>query len=286
VLQGPAGETCAQATDPAGNTENYGTVDLSYQSCMDLEGSARSGSYCNCCSCADDLGFVREILQQLQTEHCVDRRRVYATGMSYGGLFSYQVALSMPHVFAAVAPVAGGILRGFATPPSGPVTGGYIGVLDIHGWFDPWVPANDTHSGMSGAGYDWPDGSEDEDSIAQSNDGWYYTPVDQLMQLFARYNGCDTSSWTNSDSLQEVAGELSWPRRETDWDGNNNLYCVSTDDDTCNGPGKGVRVMRCSWEGGHSWPSDCSSRRGCSGVPWGSELVWQFLAQHAREDII
>ena len=64
----------------------------------------------------------------------VDRRRVYATGMSYGGLFSYQIALSLPRTFAAVAPVAGGVLKGFATQPAGPAAGGYIGVLDVHGW--------------------------------------------------------------------------------------------------------------------------------------------------------
>ena len=209
---GPLGETCSQAEDPLGNTENYGAVDLHYDSCTDPEVS--SGSYCNCCSCADDEGFVRAILELLQREHCIDRRRVYSTGMSYGGLFSYQLALSMPHVFAAVAPVAGGILKGFATPPMGPASGlGYIGVLDIHGWYDPWVPANDTHGcitgsepvskndefcnkneefcmkneelciqnvcqacdmGGEGQGYTWPSDSEPTDGYAQSNDGWYY----------------------------------------------------------------------------------------------------------------
>ena len=130
---GPAGETCEQAT--TGNIQNgYGALDLSYQSCAALEGSPSSGSYCNCCSCADDIGFVQKMLQTLQDEHCIDRRRVYATGMSYGGLFSYQVALSLPRTFAAVAPVAGGILKGFATQPAGPAAGGYIGVLDVHGW--------------------------------------------------------------------------------------------------------------------------------------------------------
>ena len=38
-----------------------------------------------------------------------------------------------------------------------------------------------------------------------------------------------------------------------------------------------------SWEGGHSWPS---AGRRAPGIPWGSELIWQFLARHARADII
>lgn len=135
---GPAGETCALAGSPAWEQRviNYGAGSLAYDSCSTLDSAmGSSDSMCNCCSCADDIGFVRAMLQQLQTDHCVDRRRVYATGMSYGGLFAYQLALSLPHVFAAVAPVAGGILKGFATPPAGPAaTNGYIGVLDIHGW--------------------------------------------------------------------------------------------------------------------------------------------------------
>ena len=68
-------------------------------------------------------------------------------------------------------------------------------------------------------------------------------------------------AWTDP----EVTG-LGWARRETQWDGDSNLYCVSTEDSECRGPGAGVRLMRCSWEGGHSWPSAC--HRGCTEIPW------------------
>ena len=105
---------------------------------------------------------------------------------------------------------------------------------------DPWVPANDTHDGQSGAGYDWPEGSEDQDGVAQSDDGWYYTPVNSLMRLFAKYNGCASEAWTDPEMT-----ELGWARRETRWDENSNLFCVSTEDGACNGPGLGARLMRC-----------------------------------------
>ena len=85
----------------------YGTMDLHYEGCAD-------GSYCNCCSCADDVGFVRAMLAWLEANFCVDRRRVFATGCSYGGMMTYQLGLSMPGTFAALAPAFGGLLKGFA----------------------------------------------------------------------------------------------------------------------------------------------------------------------------
>eukprot|EP01050_Picozoa_sp_SAG11_P026916 SAG11_NODE_6620_length_1278_cov_0.933842_2_plen_127_part_00 len=72
---GPLGETCAQFS--TGNLEMYGAVDLHYEGCA-------ANSYCNCCSCADDLGFVRAMLGWLQANFCVDMRRIYASGSSYG----------------------------------------------------------------------------------------------------------------------------------------------------------------------------------------------------------
>ena len=69
---------------------------------------------------------------------------------------------------------------------------------------DPWVPANDTHDGQSGAGYDWPEGSEDQDGVAQSDDGWYYTPVNSLMRLFAKYNGCASEAWGAEVDLLDI----------------------------------------------------------------------------------
>jgi len=52
-----------------------------------------------------DIKYVREILDQLQTELKIDRTRVYATGVSAGGGLSFQLALEAPDLVAAVAPV-------------------------------------------------------------------------------------------------------------------------------------------------------------------------------------
>jgi polyhydroxybutyrate depolymerase len=65
-----------------------------------------------CCGTArdeksDDVGFVRAILAQLQARVSVDNARIFATGMSNGGMFSYRLACEMADVFKAIAPVAG-----------------------------------------------------------------------------------------------------------------------------------------------------------------------------------
>lgn len=66
----------------------------------------------NCCADArdrnvDDVGFVQQILSDLQARLSIDRKRIYATGMSNGGMMAYRLACEMPDTFAAIAAVAG-----------------------------------------------------------------------------------------------------------------------------------------------------------------------------------
>jgi polyhydroxybutyrate depolymerase len=63
-------------------------------------GAARDGNI-------DDVGFIREVVHRVTAQLNIDRGRVYATGMSNGGLMAYRLACEMSDVFAAIAPVAG-----------------------------------------------------------------------------------------------------------------------------------------------------------------------------------
>ena len=53
-----------------------------------------------------DLRFVDVALRSLRETHDVDDDRVYATGYSNGGMFTYLLWAERPEVFAAYAPVA------------------------------------------------------------------------------------------------------------------------------------------------------------------------------------
>ena len=51
-----------------------------------------------------DLEFVDAILASLREKYSIDESRVYATGFSNGGLFTYLLLSQRPNVFAAFAP--------------------------------------------------------------------------------------------------------------------------------------------------------------------------------------
>jgi polyhydroxybutyrate depolymerase len=51
----------------------------------------------------DDFQFVTSLVRELSTEACVDQRRIYATGFSFGGAMAYYAACQHAEMFAAVA---------------------------------------------------------------------------------------------------------------------------------------------------------------------------------------
>jgi polyhydroxybutyrate depolymerase len=58
----------------------------------------------------DDVGFVRALIDKLAENFPIDRRRIYATGMSNGGMMAHRLAAEASDIIAAVAPVAGGMV--------------------------------------------------------------------------------------------------------------------------------------------------------------------------------
>jgi len=102
-------------------------------------GIAQSWNAGACCGTAaatnvDDIQFVRDLLASLETDYCVDPKRVFATGMSNGAFLSHRIGCEMADTVAAIAPVAGVIGVPTCTP-SRPVP-----VLHFHGTADPLVP--------------------------------------------------------------------------------------------------------------------------------------------------
>src|SRR5690606_1575024 len=83
----------------------------------------------------DDVGFVRAMLDDLDTRLCIDPTRRFATGMSNGGLMSFRLGCEASDQFAAIAPVAGVLLALGACNPSRPVP-----LWQIHGTIDELVP--------------------------------------------------------------------------------------------------------------------------------------------------
>lgn len=84
-----------------------------------------------------DVGFISALIEHLSIEHRIDKKRIYATGISNGGLMSYRLACELTHQIAAIAAVASsmGESLSLSCAPSEPIS-----VLIINGVGDPLVP--------------------------------------------------------------------------------------------------------------------------------------------------
>lgn len=83
---------------------------------------------------ADDVAFIGKLLDDLVGVVKVDEKRVYACGMSNGGMMCYRLAAELSDRIAAVAPVAGTIAIE-ESKPKRPVP-----VIHFHGSQDNIVP--------------------------------------------------------------------------------------------------------------------------------------------------
>ncbi len=115
---------------------------------------------CDWCSCADDLGMVEQLLDELDAALCIDRDAVFATGFSNGGMFVQRLGCNLGHRFAGIAPVSGTLARGFAcaAPRLQPVS-----ILNIYARADTTVQ----HDGKASA------------------DGYFYTSIKDTSALWA-----------------------------------------------------------------------------------------------------
>ncbi len=87
----------------------------------------------------DDVQFTKDLIATISQRLNVDTKRIYATGISNGGMMSYRVACEMTQTFAAIAPVSSAmpIEQKDLCKPSGAIP-----VLMIQGTSDPLIPFN------------------------------------------------------------------------------------------------------------------------------------------------
>jgi polyhydroxybutyrate depolymerase len=121
----------------------------------------------------DDTGFIRALVEELVRIHPIDERRIYATGISNGGMLAYLLGSTCSDIFAGIAPVAGAVAAKpnprseyVAFPsPARPVP-----VIAFHGKQDRLVP----YTGGKGLG------------MANA----VYAPVSHSIAAWVGWNGC------------------------------------------------------------------------------------------------
>jgi polyhydroxybutyrate depolymerase len=81
----------------------------------------------------DDVAFIRSVVDDVAKRYPIDRKRIYAAGLSNGGMMSYRLGCEAGDLFAAIAPVAGALNSYDCT------TGPKVSVIAFHGTADKHV---------------------------------------------------------------------------------------------------------------------------------------------------
>lgn len=85
----------------------------------------------------DDVAYVRALVAYLTQTYGVDPGRVFATGISNGGIFTHKLACDAPGLIRAIAPVAGNMPDALL-PVCNPGRG--TPVMMFNGTADPFMP--------------------------------------------------------------------------------------------------------------------------------------------------
>ncbi len=136
------------------------------------EGYKRTWNAGGCCGKAmkdnvDDVGMVSALIDQLLADYNIDPKRIYATGMSNGGFFSYRLACELSDKIAAIAPVASTMNFPECNPTQA------VPVIHFHSYEDSNVPY------LGGIG----DGISDH----------YNPPLDSVFNAWSGHNGCSSN---------------------------------------------------------------------------------------------
>lgn len=84
-----------------------------------------------------DLNFLKAIINDMYTRYGIDKKRVYVSGFSMGGMMSYYAATKMADQIAAIAPCSGYPLGGGTPSGSRPMP-----IIHTHGTSDDVVNYN------------------------------------------------------------------------------------------------------------------------------------------------
>jgi len=205
----------------------------------------------DCCGYAmqnklDDVGFTRALLDDLATVANVDTNRVFATGLSNGGIMAYYVASELSDRIAAIAPV-GGPLMMEACRPTRPVS-----VMHFHGTADEFAPFKGGFGKgpLSGRG------------VTE------FRSVDHSIQNWVKANGCKPEP--EIVALPDKADDGMKSTRKT-WSGGKD--------------GSEVVLIEIEG-GGHTWPGlkPIVAMLGPSTMDISAnDLMWEFFQKHPKK---
>lgn len=194
-----------------------------------------------------DVAFLSALVESLAAEYAIDRARVYATGISAGGMMAQYLACRT-ELLAGVAAVAGSPVRRVLDECQRDAP---IPILLIHGEEDGIVPYRGGEVTTGGGDMSFPSAMD-------------------VAKAWARINGCAESAPVTETLPPRDAEDPSRVTRYT-------FPC----------PAGGEVVFLSVGGGGHTWPGRDNWYPGfivgaTSPQLDASEAIWEFLAGHRR----
>ncbi|MFL5305828.1 MAG: alpha/beta hydrolase family esterase [Polyangia bacterium] len=151
-----------------------------------------------------DEAFFDALLDHIESNYCINKKRVFATGYSMGGMFSNQLACDRASVIRAIAPVAGWGPNGApgGTSVSCSTASKALGDIDTHGMKDGTVAFA---SGQASAAF-W----------AKTNGCGTTLTTSSTYQNCQDYQGCPAGKevhfcpWSGDHQVPSWAGSNMW----------------------------------------------------------------------------
>ncbi|MCU4296764.1 poly(3-hydroxybutyrate) depolymerase [Brevibacterium permense] len=198
---------------------------------------------------ADDVAFVAELLDSIESEHCIDLNRVYATGKSNGGGMVSVLACHLRDRFSAFAPVAGAYYPqstegcDYSTPTP---------MLAIHGTGDATMHFEGGH-----------------------RQGEDYPGVREWIQPWAEASGCTRTKERQVGRRGEDVVRIQWTRCQTEGGAGSRAVGKS-------GERSAAVELYSVADGGHVWPGEVVYSGGGYVTKdfSATEAVWDFFYSH------
>ncbi|MGQ9677911.1 MAG: extracellular catalytic domain type 1 short-chain-length polyhydroxyalkanoate depolymerase [bacterium] len=190
----------------------------------------------------DDVGFIELLIDTLVVELNVDSTRIYAVGISNGGMMCHRLGIELSHRLAAFASVAASLPENLMDKkPKMP-----IAVLMINGTADPVVPFEGGGVGL----------------FAQRG---RVVSVAKAVEFWVNMNGCNIMP---IETTLVSDGDL--PVRKTVY--RNGRFGTEVELLTFAGGGH-------TWPGGRQRPSFLGQKSDAINA---TKVIWEFLSRHQR----
>ena len=176
VLHGGGGnaDSAARITGFSSKADKDGFIVVYPEGTSRIRGKLQTWNADHCCGYAmkknvDDVGFISALIDRIVSDYPVDPLRIYATGMSNGGMMTHKIGIMLSRRIAAIAPVVATVF-GDEVRPAHPVP-----ALMLNGMLDKSVP-------VAGG----PPGGR----FRNAWDGKPTQPARQQAEFWAEVNGC------------------------------------------------------------------------------------------------